>query len=104
MKVLVLLCLILGSALAGASPVEVDYATEFTVEDYEKNSWANPHRARGQHQCQSDSSLGHRCEVLGVNFTDCNQAALKLKREDCCSGSRHGGVSIGFKMTYCGRL
>ena len=81
-------------------PYEVDYSLELSSEEYYQ---INPrlYRGEGEHQCQSQNSLGHTCRNLGVNFTDCNQAALKLMRDDCCSGSLYGGNSIGFKMLKC---
>lgn len=80
-------------------PVEIDYITEMDTETYLQNP--RLYRAEGQHQCQSNLSIGHTCQNLGVNFTDCNHAHFKLKQEDCCSGSRYGGSSIGFKITKC---
>lgn len=80
-------------------PVEIDFLREMDTEVYLQNP--RLYRAEGEHQCQSNTSLGHTCKNLGVNFTDCNQAHFKLKLEDCCSGSRWGGNSIGFKITKC---
>lgn len=79
---------------------EIDYLSEMSDEDYRS---VNPrlYRAEGEHLCQSRDSLGHKCKVLGVNFTDCTQAFFKLKSEGCCSGSEYGGVSIEFKLTKC---
>ena len=66
--------------------VEIDFITEIDSKTYLQNP--RLYRAEGEHQCQSDQSIGHACKNLGVNFTDCNQAYSKLKMEDCCSGSR----------------
>ncbi len=95
-----LLSLVITLSSYAAAEVEVDYITEMSDEDYRS---VNPrlYRAEGEHQCQSKDSLGHTCKNLGVNFTDCNQAFFKLKRDDCCSGSEYGGSTIGFKLTKC---
>lgn len=77
----------------------IDYISEMDTDTYAQTP--RLYRAEGQHQCQSDLAIGHTCQVLGVNFTDCNQAHFRLKQEDCCSGSRYGGSSIGFKLTKC---
>lgn len=79
---------------------EVDYITEMDDITYREQ---NPrlYRGEGEHQCQSKNSLGHTCKTLGVNFTDCNNAFLKLERDDCCSSSQYGGNSIGFKLVKC---
>ena len=72
-------------------------------------------RAKGVHTCQSQTDIGHTCRVLGSGYTDCNQASLKLKMEDCCPSTRrcgrdpetkkeqcrYGGKSIGFGMEQC---
>lgn len=97
----IILLVLISISLAQAA--EIDGSVDWSAEKYDKN-WANPHRANGEHQCQSVTSLGHKCETLGVNFTDCHHAFMKLKQDDCCSSTRHGGVSIGFKLTYCGRM
>jgi len=81
---------------------EFDARRDWDVETYYTNQ--RLYRAEGEHQCQSHSSLGHRCETVGINFTDCNNAFLKLQRQDCCGTSRYGGVSIGFRMTRCSAL
>jgi hypothetical protein len=101
MKLILSLFLFSGLSFAyDERPSLVDYALELSNEEYYQ---VNPrlYRGEGEHQCQSLSSIGHTCRNLGVNFTDCNQAALKLKRDDCCSGSLYGGNSIGFKMVKC---
>ena len=97
MKILSLLLLMSFNSYALE---EVDYIREMDEDTYKS---LNPriYRAEGEHQCQSSDSIGHTCKNLGVNFTDCNQAFLKLKRDDCCSGSKYGGTSIGFKVTKC---
>lgn len=99
-KTIGLLSLVITLSSYAAAEVEVDYITEMSDEDYRS---VNPrlYRAEGEHQCQSKDSLGHTCKNLGVNFTDCNQAFFKLKRDDCCSGSEYGGSTIGFKLTKC---
>jgi hypothetical protein len=76
--------LLFNSPVNAFDEIEFDYLTEMS-----------------EHQCQSRDSIGHSCKNLGVNFTDCNQAFFKLKRDDCCSGSEYGGNSIGFKLTKC---
>jgi hypothetical protein len=66
-------------------------------------------RASGTHACQSSSDIGHMCTAFGVGYTDCNQAAVALQRQDCCPGTRRnvegkprlGGTSIGFSMNSC---
>ena len=99
MKLISLFLIIIVSCSSFAAD-EIDYITEMSDEDYRS---VNPrlYRAKGEHQCQSKDSLGHTCKNLGINFTDCNQAFFKLKRDDCCSGSEYGGSSIGFKVTKC---
>jgi hypothetical protein len=79
---------------------EQDYLPEMSDEEY-RQVGPRLYRAEGEHQCQSSSSIGHSCKNLGVNFTDCHQAALKLKRDDCCRGSTFGGLSLNFKLTKC---
>ena len=101
MKQLILIIFMVLSLVSQAEDqVEIDYITEMNDEDYRQ---VNPrlYRAEGEHQCQSRESIGHTCKILGVNFTDCNQAFFKLKRDDCCSGSEFGGSSIQFKITKC---
>ena len=58
-------------------------------------------RATGEHQCQSRSSIGHKCEVSGNRFHDCKDAYFSLKNEDCCGSTEGGGTSIDFKMGVC---
>jgi hypothetical protein len=72
-------------------------------------------KADGQHQCQSKTDLGHKCSVFGTEYTDCTQAAAKLKSQDCCPATRRcnkdaktgketcslGGTSIGFELLHC---
>lgn len=60
--------------------------------------------ARGEHQCQSDTSIGHKCEVRGSGYFDCNQAEANLRRKSCCATSQKGGSSIGFKLTKCSSI
>lgn len=63
-----------------------------------------PHfRAGGTHQCQSSTSIGHKCKVEG-EFHDCDEAYRKLKMEDCCGNTKEGGGSIGFTLDYCSPL
>ena len=70
--------------------------------------------ATGTHQCQSQSDIGHTCEVSGIDFNDCDEALFKLKADDCCPSTlkcspkpdgtkecRYGGTSIGFTMGLC---
>jgi hypothetical protein len=97
MKFILVLFLISGSIFAAE---EVDYIHEVSDEAYRKTT-ARLYRAEGEHQCQSKDSIGHTCKNLGVNFTDCNHAHFSLKRDDCCSGSDYGGISIAFKLTKC---
>ena len=78
---------------------EMDFITEVDEDHYKNN--ARLYRGEGEHQCQSPESIGHTCKNLGVNFMDCNHAFYKLKMEDCCSGSKHGGTTIAFKLTKC---
>jgi len=85
---------------AQGNEVELDYLPEMDDEAYQLIN-IRLYRAEGEHQCQSDRAIGHTCKNLGINFTDCNQAFFKLKAEDCCSGSRYGGTSVGFKLTKC---
>ncbi len=79
---------------------EIDYIHEVDDETYRES---NPrlYRGEGKHVCQSKESIGHTCQNLGVNFTDCNHAFFSLKRDDCCAGSQYGGNSIEFKLTKC---
>jgi hypothetical protein len=96
MKLLLILLLSFNAFAAE----EVDYISEMDDATYREQ---NPrlYRGEGEHQCQSKDSLGHTCKNLGVNFTDCNNAFFKLKRDDCCSSSRYGGNSIEFKLIKC---
>jgi hypothetical protein len=71
--------------------------------------------ASGDHQCQSDTDIGHMCHVSGIGYNDCNEAAIKLRADDCCPSTKMcsadpqtgqlkcklGGTSIGFIMGYC---
>ena len=98
-KKLVMLLSLLCSLTTLASD-EVDYMREMAEEDY-KTIGIRLHKAQGEHLCQSHESIGHKCSNLGVNFSDCQQAFLLLKRDDCCSGSQYGGRSIAFKITSC---
>ena len=102
MRFILLICLFSASVHAQSELNEVDYIQDMTDEFYRDNN-AQPHKATGEHTCQSDKSLGHTCQNIGVNFMDCNQAFFSLRREDCCSGSEHGGVSIGFKLIKCSK-
>lgn len=97
MKILFLIFILSQGVLA---EIEQDYIHEVSDEAYRKQ---NPrlYRAEGEHQCQSQESIGHSCKTLGVNFTDCNHAFFSLMRDDCCRGSNYGGRSIGFKITKC---
>lgn len=81
-------------------PVEIDYIRDMDDDSYRKNL-PRLHKAEGEHQCQSNSSIGHTCKNLGINFTDCNHAFYRLKADDCCSGSEYGGKSINFKVVKC---
>ncbi|SDX61517.1 hypothetical protein [Nitrosomonas oligotropha] len=60
--------------------------------------------ARGEHTCQSRSSIGHKCEVRGSGFFDCNEAEYDLRNKSCCSSTPKGGSSIGFRITKCSTL
>lgn len=102
MRVFFLMLFLVSSFSAQSEVIEIDYIQDMTEEFYRDNS-AQPHKATGEHTCQSDKSIGHSCHNLGVNFMDCNQAFFSLKREDCCSGSTYGGVSIGFKLIKCSK-
>lgn len=101
MKFLILLMCVSVNAFALDEVYEIDYSRELTDEEYRLNPQL--HKAEGEHQCQSPESIGHTCKNLGVGFTDCNQAFYKLKMEDCCSGSKYGGSSIGFKVLKCSK-
>lgn len=71
--------------------------------------------AAGTHQCQSSADIGHTCNVFDIGFDDCNQAAIRLRLNDCCPSTkvcgpdpvtgevkcRYGGTSIGFWINYC---
>jgi hypothetical protein len=98
-----LFLILLSLNVLASDAEEVDYIREMDDEAYLEN---NPriYRAEGEHQCQSSESIGHTCKNLGVNFSDCNAAFYTLKRDDCCTGSKYGGVSIGFKVTKCTNL
>lgn len=97
MKYFLILCFV---SMSSYGVVERDYITEMDDSSYREQ---NPrlYRGEGEHQCQSNQSIGHTCKNLGVNFTDCNNAFYKLKLDDCCSSSEYGGTSIGFKLTKC---
>lgn len=98
MKLFILLFTLL--AMNAFALEEVDYIRELPEEDYKSLNF-RLHRASGEHQCQSETSIGHRCKNLGVNFKDCNQAFFLLQKDDCCRGSEYGGRSINFKLTSC---
>jgi hypothetical protein len=60
-----------------------------------------PHfHAKGTHQCQSKTSIGHTCVVEG-EFLDCDEAYHKLKMDDCCGQTKEGGASSGFTLDSC---
>jgi len=59
-------------------------------------------RATGKHQCQSATSIGHWCTTFGVNFSDCTEAHVKLKMQDCCHHTPQGGISIFYQPVSCG--
>lgn len=101
MKFLLLLMFVSINAFALDEVHEIDFTRELTDEEYRQTPQL--HKAEGEHTCQSRESIGHACKNLGVGFTDCNQAFFKLKMEDCCSGSKYGGSSIGFKITKCSK-
>ena len=56
--------------------------------------------AKGTHQCQSKTSIGHTCKVDGY-FNDCDEAFRKLKMQDCCPNSKYGGNSTDFTLDSC---
>ena len=66
-------------------------------------------RANGEHKCQSSTDIGHTCMNFGTNYTSCDEAYFKLKREDCCPATqkrvdgklRFGGTSIDFHVNSC---
>jgi hypothetical protein len=58
-------------------------------------------RADGEHTCQSQSSIGHKCKVSGMNYTECGHAKFDLERTDCCPATSQKGTSIGFTLTKC---
>lgn len=101
MKYLILLMFVSINAFALDEVYEVDYSRELSDEEYRLTPQL--HKAEGEHTCQSRESIGHTCKNIGVGFTDCNQAFFKLKMEDCCSGSKYGGNSIGFKILKCSK-
>lgn len=101
MKTFILLMFMSLSVQAYDEVIEVDYINEMDDDSYRSNPQL--HKAEGEHQCQSREAMGHTCKNLGVGFTDCNQAFYKLKMEDCCSGSKYGGSTIGFKLTKCSK-
>jgi len=73
------------------------------------------YNAAGNHQCQSQHNIGHTCQVQGFDYSDCNEAMIKLKMDDCCRRTQVcgpdyqtgkikcelGGTSIGFTPGYC---
>src|SRR2546426_5567633 len=61
-------------------------------------------RASGTHKCQSRTALGHSCTSFDTNFTSCDEAAQKLKLQDCCGKTKEGGASIEFVMGGCSAL
>lgn len=99
MKFLILTLITLCS-FSGIANDEVDYIREMPAEEY-KTIGIRLHKAQGEHMCQSPQSIGHKCSNIGINFTDCQQAFLLLKRDDCCGGSEYGGRSISFKVISC---
>ncbi|MCM2351825.1 MAG: hypothetical protein NDI69_17555 [Bacteriovoracaceae bacterium] len=102
MRFLLMMFFLILSLSAHSEVIEIDYIQDMT-DEYYRDASAQPHKAEGEHMCQSHTSIGHTCKNLGVNFMDCNQAFFKLKQEDCCSGSTYGGVSIGFKIKECSK-
>jgi hypothetical protein len=56
---------------------------------------------KGTHQCQSRTSIGHKCESSGFAYVDCIAAFNALKADDCCPRTPDEGVSIDFMMNYC---
>lgn len=57
-------------------------------------------RAFGTHKCQSETSIGHSCQVTGL-FTSCDEAFHVLKRQDCCPSTKEKGTSIEFRIVKC---
>jgi hypothetical protein len=57
--------------------------------------------ARGTHQCQSKTDIGHKCKVEGWSYHDCDQAFHELQQDDCCPSTKEGGGSIGFTLDFC---
>ena len=58
-------------------------------------------RAEGEHQCQSRTSIGHKCVVAGTGYTSCDEARRKLTRRDCCPRTKDKGNSINFRINTC---
>jgi hypothetical protein len=68
---------------------------------FQRDSNHQQSMAYGTHQCQSQTSIGHTCQVSSL-VTDCAEAYAVLKRQDCCGSTKEGGVSIGFTLGNCG--
>jgi hypothetical protein len=62
---------------------------------------ARQFRADGTHTCQSKESIGHTCQSWGTQFNSCDEAAVKLKADDCCPRTKEKGSSIKFTMGKC---
>ena len=72
-----------------------------------------PFWATGEHQCQSETDIGHTCESRQWDVADCGVAYAKLAANDCCPSTRRcnitdgveecelGGTSIGFVLKSC---
>lgn len=69
--------------------------------DYSTSTLARLFRAKGTHQCQSHTSIGHKCSVFGTNYTSCDEAQRKLAMSDCCPKTKDKGTSIDFQMGTC---
>lgn len=52
--------------------------------------------AFGTHVCWHENYAGHKCEVEGYDFLDANDAALRLKMDDCCPRTLLRGRSVMF--------
>lgn len=81
-------CLVVLALASATSKVDsVSFATFRLLDEPH-----TPHfSAKGTHQCQSKTAIGHTCEVEG-EFTDCDEAYQELKMEACCSTTKDEGT------------
>jgi hypothetical protein len=76
-------------------------ATALADENYLGPGPMKVFRASGEHQCWSDSSIGHSCSVSGTGYSSCDDAMRSLAGSDCCPYTTHKGRSNSFRLTGC---